>query len=127
MTFIALLRAINLGNHRSLAMSALRDFIADLSFTDARTLLQTGNKVPRSLMSRGSKRISFIQPASADHASLTRLSKRCLALAPQVGTGIPSQKLAGLAAEMPGTASRKGRAQRHFYHRDSEDTKFERK
>jgi len=43
MTFIALLRAINLGNHRSLAMSALRDFIADLSFTDARTLLQTGN------------------------------------------------------------------------------------
>jgi uncharacterized protein (DUF1697 family) len=40
MTFIALLRAINLGNHRSLAMSALRDFIADLSFTDARTLLQ---------------------------------------------------------------------------------------
>jgi Protein of unknown function (DUF1697) len=28
MTFIALLRAINLGNHRSLAMSALRDFIA---------------------------------------------------------------------------------------------------
>jgi len=78
-------------------MSALRDFIADLSFTDARTLLQTGNKVPRSLMSRGSKRISFIQPASADHASLTRLSKRCLALAPQVGTGIPSQKLAGLA------------------------------
>jgi uncharacterized protein (DUF1697 family) len=47
MTFIALLRAINLGSHKPIAMSALRDFVADLSFTDARTLLQTGNVVFR--------------------------------------------------------------------------------
>jgi uncharacterized protein (DUF1697 family) len=47
MTFIALLRAINLGSHKPIAMSALRGFVADLSFTDARTLLQTGNVVFR--------------------------------------------------------------------------------
>jgi uncharacterized protein (DUF1697 family) len=47
MTFIALLRAINLGSHKPIAMSALRDFIANLSFTDARTSLQTGNVVFR--------------------------------------------------------------------------------
>jgi uncharacterized protein (DUF1697 family) len=47
MTFVVLLRAINLGSHKPLAMSALREFIADLSFTDARTLLQTGNIVFR--------------------------------------------------------------------------------
>jgi len=46
-TFIALLRAVNLGGHKPLAMSSLRDFFADLSFTDARTLLQTGNVVFR--------------------------------------------------------------------------------
>jgi uncharacterized protein (DUF1697 family) len=47
MTFVALLRAINLGSYNPLSMGALRAFIADLSFTDARTLLQSGNVVFR--------------------------------------------------------------------------------
>jgi uncharacterized protein (DUF1697 family) len=47
MTFVALLRAINLGCYNPLSMGALRAFIADLSFTDARTLLQSGNVVFR--------------------------------------------------------------------------------
>jgi uncharacterized protein (DUF1697 family) len=207
MTFIALLRAINLGNHRSLAMSALRDFIADLSFTDARTLLQTGNVVFRGearsagdleqLLEMEAKAHLgldtdfFVRPAedwkalvsrnpfpdearrdpshlvvmflknAPDAKSLAKL--RAAIKGPEIvdvageqayivhpagigrsrlthalietmlGTRATGRnwntvlKLAGLAAEMPGTASRKGRAQRHFYHRDTEDTKFERK
>jgi uncharacterized protein (DUF1697 family) len=44
-TYIALLRGINVGGHKKVAMSDLRDFIADLGFDDVRTLLQTGNLV----------------------------------------------------------------------------------
>jgi uncharacterized protein (DUF1697 family) len=40
---IALLRAVNLAGHGAVAMSSLRAFLADLGFTHARTLLQSGN------------------------------------------------------------------------------------
>ena len=43
--FIALLRAVNLGSHQQIAMSALRDFAKDLGFRDVRTILQSGNLV----------------------------------------------------------------------------------
>jgi uncharacterized protein (DUF1697 family) len=42
---IALLRAINLAGGKSFAMFVLRDFMADLSFSNVQTLLQTGNIV----------------------------------------------------------------------------------
>jgi uncharacterized protein (DUF1697 family) len=41
---IALLRAVNVGG-RSVAMSALRDMLADLGLDNPRTLLQSGNAV----------------------------------------------------------------------------------
>jgi uncharacterized protein (DUF1697 family) len=44
-TFVALLRAVNLGNHNPIAMSALREFATGLGFFDVRTLLQSGNIV----------------------------------------------------------------------------------
>ena len=44
---IALLRGINVGGYRAVAMSDLRDLITDLGFSDARTLLQSGNLVFR--------------------------------------------------------------------------------
>ena len=44
---IALLRGVNVGGHRTVAMSDLRDLITDLGFSDARTLLQSGNLVFR--------------------------------------------------------------------------------
>jgi uncharacterized protein (DUF1697 family) len=47
MIFVALLRAINLGSHNPVSMPALRAFFADLSFSDVRTLLQTGNVIFR--------------------------------------------------------------------------------
>lgn len=44
---IALLRAINVGGRKPVAMSDLRDLLADLGFTGARSLLQSGNLVFR--------------------------------------------------------------------------------
>ena len=43
--FVALLRAVNLGSHQQIAMSALRDFAEDLGLVDIRTILQSGNLV----------------------------------------------------------------------------------
>ena len=44
-TFVALLRAVNLGSYQQIAMSDLRDFAKDCGFLDVRTLLQSGNLV----------------------------------------------------------------------------------
>jgi uncharacterized protein (DUF1697 family) len=44
-THIALLRGINLAGKNLIAMAHLRDLFESLSFTDARTLLQSGNVV----------------------------------------------------------------------------------
>jgi len=43
--YIALLRGINVGGHNAVAMSDLRDLLADLGFAGATTLLQSGNVV----------------------------------------------------------------------------------
>ena len=42
---IALLRAINLGSRRRVAMGDLRDLLTSLGYDDVRTLLQSGNVV----------------------------------------------------------------------------------
>lgn len=42
---IALLRAINVAGRNTVSMSALRDMLADLGFTGAQSLLQSGNLV----------------------------------------------------------------------------------
>src|SRR5215831_1151505 len=44
-TYLALLRAINLGAHNAVSMADLRALPERLGFTEARTLLQTGNLV----------------------------------------------------------------------------------
>ena len=46
-TYIALLRGINVGGHKKIAMSDLRGFAAELGFDDVRSLLQSGNLVLR--------------------------------------------------------------------------------
>jgi uncharacterized protein (DUF1697 family) len=45
MTHIALLRAINVGGHKPVAMADLRDLLSELGFGDPRSLLQSGNLV----------------------------------------------------------------------------------
>ncbi len=42
---IALLRAVNLGSHNKVGMTALRELVAEIGFPGARTLLQSGNLV----------------------------------------------------------------------------------
>lgn len=43
--FAALLRGINVGGHKRVAMADLRQLLSGLGFTDVRTLLQSGNAV----------------------------------------------------------------------------------
>ena len=43
--FVALRRAVKLGQHGKVAMPALRDMLVGLGFDDARTLLNSGNAV----------------------------------------------------------------------------------
>jgi uncharacterized protein (DUF1697 family) len=45
---IALLRGINVGGHRPVAMPELRDLLTRLGFNDARSILQSGNLIFRS-------------------------------------------------------------------------------
>ncbi len=45
---IALLRGVNVGGHRKVAMADLRSLLQALGFEDVRTLLQSGNAVFRS-------------------------------------------------------------------------------
>lgn len=47
-THVALLRGINVGGHKMVAMADLRDLLTRLGFADARSLLQSGNLVFRS-------------------------------------------------------------------------------
>src|SRR4029077_16764688 len=47
-THIGLLRGINVGGNKKVAMADLRGFLADLGFGEPRTLLQSGNVVFRS-------------------------------------------------------------------------------
>lgn len=47
-TYIGLLRGVNLGPHKRVAMADLRDLLTGLGYTDVQTLLQSGNAVFRS-------------------------------------------------------------------------------
>ncbi len=43
--YVALLRAVNLGSHKKLAMPALRELLSSLGYSDVETYLQSGNAV----------------------------------------------------------------------------------
>ena len=45
--YVALIRGINVGGHKAVAMSDLRDLLAGVGFDGARSLLQSGNLVFR--------------------------------------------------------------------------------
>ncbi|MCU0464995.1 MAG: DUF1697 domain-containing protein [Anaerolineae bacterium] len=46
--YVSLLRGINVGGHKKIPMADLRDLYAALGFTEAQTLLQSGNAVFKS-------------------------------------------------------------------------------
>lgn len=63
-THLALLRAINVGGHNQVAMTDLRDLLTRLGFSDARSVLQSGNLVFRS-QSRTAMRLERVLEAEA--------------------------------------------------------------
>lgn len=67
MIYVALLRGINLGSKRRVAMADLRAWLAGLGYEDVRTLLQSGNVVFRT--GRGAATVRReIEAALAEHA-----------------------------------------------------------
>jgi uncharacterized protein (DUF1697 family) len=61
-TYVALLRAVNIGRHNRVAMAQLRQMLVDLGMREVQTLLQSGNAV--------------FQSNAATGASLERLLER---------------------------------------------------
>jgi uncharacterized protein (DUF1697 family) len=51
-TYIALLRGINVGGNKMVAMAELRALLTKLGFEDVKTVLQSGNVVLRARTSR---------------------------------------------------------------------------
>jgi uncharacterized protein (DUF1697 family) len=69
-TIIALLRAINVAGHATVAMSDLRALLADLGFADVRSLLQTGNLVFRSDAPAAAELERRLEAAAAERLGL---------------------------------------------------------
>lgn len=67
---IALLRAINVGGNRKVAMADLRSLVEELGFADVRTLLQSGNLVFRSGGPDGGDLEARLQTAARDRLGL---------------------------------------------------------
>jgi uncharacterized protein (DUF1697 family) len=65
--YLALVRGINVGGHKRVAMSDLRDLLTKLGFEDAQSLLQSGN-----LVFRAGKRT----PARLEHLLETETAQR---------------------------------------------------
>src|SRR5207237_3110815 len=67
---IALLRGINVGGHRSVGMTDLRNFVAQLGLEDCRSLLQSGNLVFTSKVRTATELGRFLDTEAAARLSL---------------------------------------------------------
>lgn len=88
--YVALLRGINVGRAKRIAMADLRKVIGDLGFTDVRTLLNSGNVV-------------FLGP-KATHKEVRRAIEEALVMklgVPSRVTVLDSEELAQVVAENP--------------------------
>jgi len=63
-TYVGLLRGINIGSHKRVAMGDLRDMVESLGFSHVQTLLQSGNVVFRGA-SRATAKIEAILESAA--------------------------------------------------------------
>ena len=99
MTFIAILRGINVGGKRKIRMEELRQMLNDLGLRDVRTYIQSGNVV-------------FESEDVADKFELSRLIQD--ALATQYGYDVPVQVLS--ASEL-----KRALSDNPFYQRDPEN------
>ena len=74
-TFAALLRGINVGANKRIAMADLRELLAGLGFADVRTLLQSGNAVFTTRAARPERLAERIEKTIDDQFGL---DVRCL-------------------------------------------------
>ena len=70
MTYVALLRAINLPHHKQVAMAELRDLLTQLGFSEPRSLLQSGNLLFRSGAGSGAQLERLLEQESASRLAL---------------------------------------------------------
>lgn len=71
MTFIGLLRAVNLGAHNRVSMAALREMAEGLGMRNARTLVQSGNLVFDTSSRSPSRLETLLERATAEHLGVT--------------------------------------------------------
>ena len=67
---VALLRAINLGQHNKVGMDKLRELLAKLGFSEVRSLLQTGNLVFGSNVRTGTQLERSLEEAAKQRLGL---------------------------------------------------------
>ncbi len=70
-TYIAVLRAINLGAHNRIAMADLRTMCAKIGLADAQTLVVSGNLVFRSAVTSSEKLEQLLEASSTRHLGVT--------------------------------------------------------
>lgn len=70
-TYIALLRAINVGGNSKVAMADLKTLLADLGYAHPQTLLQTGNLIFQAKESSADKLEAKLEQALTTQLSLT--------------------------------------------------------
>src|SRR4051812_614199 len=70
-TLVALLRGINVGRAKRVAMADLRGLVADLGFGDVRTLLNSGNVVFTAGRTAPDRAAARIESALADRLGVT--------------------------------------------------------
>jgi len=69
-TYVALLRAINLPHHKQVAMADLRDLLTQLGFVDPRSLLQSGNLLFRGGARSGAQLERLLEKEAASRLAL---------------------------------------------------------
>ena len=69
-THIALLRGINVGGHRQVGMTNLRNFLTELGFENVKSLLQSGNLVFSSRSRFGAELERFLEVEAAKRLAL---------------------------------------------------------
>ena len=105
---IALLRGINVGKAKRIAMADLRDLLADLGYTEPRTLLNSGNAVFGCTAAQARSAPQRIERGVAEHlgvkcAVMTRTADELVRIIEQnpiaEGPAEPSRYLVGFLSE----------------------------
>ena len=70
-TYIAVLRAINLGSHNRVAMADLRAMLEKIGFDEPKTIVVSGNVVFRGVSASSQKIETLLEAASTKHLGVT--------------------------------------------------------